>query len=45
MLVPRAEDVLLVLDEKKEALGHIEAVTSEKKREKGNRFTTKAAGS
>ena len=29
VLVPRAEDVLLALDEEKEALGHIEVVTSE----------------
>nr|XP_022290388.1 protein IMPACT homolog [Crassostrea virginica] len=43
VLVPRAEDVLLALDEDKEALGHIEVVTSEKKREKGNRFIANAA--
>ena len=43
VLVPRAEDVLLALDEEKEALGHIEVVTSEEKREKGNRFIANAA--
>ena len=43
MLVPRAQDVLLALDEEKEALGHIEEVTSEEKREKGNQFIANAA--
>ena len=43
MLVPRAEDVLLALDEEKEALGHIEVVTNEEKREKGNRFIANPA--
>ncbi|XP_022298477.2 uncharacterized protein LOC111107521 [Crassostrea virginica] len=43
VLVPRAEDVLLALDEEKEALGHIEVMTSEEKREKGNRFIANAA--